>query len=165
MIEWQCAMRWFTAKSIVKYRLGRLQSTATVMHTLCWLLSLWRHRMETFSALLALCAGNSPVTDEFPSQRPVTWSFIVFFDLRLNKRLSEQSWGWWFDTPSRSQWRHCNERPWRQRVVIVITLYSLVPPQIGYDNRYCHQAVAFGLVWPKVESFLHSPKEQNVYNT
>ena len=44
--------------------------------------------METFSALLALCAGNSPVTGEFPSQRPVMRSFDVFFDLRLNKRLS-----------------------------------------------------------------------------
>ena len=47
--------------------------------------------METFSVLLALCAGNSPVTDEFPSQRPVTWSFDVFFDLHLNKGLSKQS--------------------------------------------------------------------------
>ena len=28
--------------------------------------SWWRHHMETFSALLALCAGNSPVTREFP---------------------------------------------------------------------------------------------------
>ena len=37
--------------------------------------------METFSTLLALCEGNSPVTGEFPSQRPVTWSFDVFFDL------------------------------------------------------------------------------------
>ena len=35
----------------------------------------WRHQMETFSALLALCAGNSPVTGEFPSQRPAMWSF------------------------------------------------------------------------------------------
>ena len=41
--------------------------------------------METSSALLALCAGNSKVTGEFPSQRPVTWSFGVFFDLRLNE--------------------------------------------------------------------------------
>ena len=47
--------------------------------------------METFSTLLALCAGNSVVTGEFPSQRPVTQSFDVFFDLRLNKRLSKQS--------------------------------------------------------------------------
>ena len=37
----------------------------------------WRHQMETFSALLVLCAGNSPVTGEFPAQRPVTRSFDV----------------------------------------------------------------------------------------
>ena len=65
--------------------------------------------METFSALLAICAGNSPATGEFPAQRPVTRSFDVFFDLRLNKRLSKQWWGWWFETSSRSLWRHCNE--------------------------------------------------------
>ena len=56
----------------------------------------WRNKMETFSALLALCAGNSPVTGEFPSQRPVTRSFDAFFDMRLNKRLSKQSIRWWF---------------------------------------------------------------------
>ena len=50
--------------------------------------------MVTFSALLAFCVGNSPITGEFPSQRPVTRSFDVFFDLHLNKRLSKQSWDW-----------------------------------------------------------------------
>ena len=44
----------------------------------------WRHQMETFSALLVICAGNSPVTGEFPTQRPVTQKFDVFFDLRMN---------------------------------------------------------------------------------
>ena len=44
----------------------------------------------------------------FPRYRPVTRSFDVFFDLRLNKRLSEQSWGWWFETLSCPLWRHCN---------------------------------------------------------
>ena len=44
-----------------------------------------RHQMETFSALLAICAGNSPVSGEFPTQRPVTQSFDVCFDPRLNK--------------------------------------------------------------------------------
>ena len=43
-----------------------------------------RHHMETFSVLLALCAGNSPITGEFPAQRPMTRRFVVFFDLRLN---------------------------------------------------------------------------------
>ena len=65
--------------------------------------------METCSALLAFCAGNSSVTGEFPSQRLVTPSCDVFFDLRLNKRLSKQSWVWWFETTSLSLWGRCNE--------------------------------------------------------
>ena len=69
----------------------------------------WRHQMETFSALLAICAGNSPVPGDFPTQRPVTRSFEVFFDLRLNKRLSKQSWCWWFETLCSPLWRHRNE--------------------------------------------------------
>ena len=64
--------------------------------------------METFSALLALSAGNSTVTDEFPTQRPVTWSFDTFLDLRLNEQLSKQSLGWEFETPSRLLSRQCN---------------------------------------------------------
>ena len=59
-------------------------------------ISWWRHQMETFS----LCAGNSPVTCEFPPERPVTQSFDNLSDLCLNKRLSKYSWGWWFETPS-----------------------------------------------------------------
>ena len=69
----------------------------------------WRHQMETFSALLAICAGNSPVPGEFPAQKPVTRSFDVFFDLRLNKRLSKHSWVWWFETLSHPLWRHRND--------------------------------------------------------
>ena len=43
-----------------------------------------------------------------PTQKPVTLSFDVFFDLHLNERLSTQSWGWWFETPARPLWRHSN---------------------------------------------------------
>ena len=76
----------------------------SLLHTLIpW----WRHEMETYSALLW---GKPPVTGEFPSQRLVTRSLDVFFDLRLNKRLSKQSGCRWFDTPSRSLWRRCNVR-------------------------------------------------------
>ena len=64
--------------------------------------------METFSALLTLCTGNSPFTGELPAQRPVRRSFGVFFDLRLNKWLCKQSWGWWSETPSCPLWRHYN---------------------------------------------------------
>ena len=60
------------------------------------------------SALLALCAGNSPMTGEFPPQRSVTRSFGVFFDHRLHKRLNKQSRRLWFETQSSSLWRHCN---------------------------------------------------------
>ena len=68
----------------------------------------WRHQMETFSALLAICAGNSPVSGELPAQRPVTRSFDVFFDLRSNKRLSKQWRGCWFETQLCPLWRHRN---------------------------------------------------------
>ena len=70
--------------------------------------SWWRHQMETFSVLRAICAGNSPVTGEFPAQSPLTRSFYILFDLRLNKRLSKQSSGLWFETPWRSLWYQCN---------------------------------------------------------
>ena len=43
-----------------------------------------------------------------PLQRPVTRSFDVIFDLRLNKRFSLQSWGWWFEALPRPIWRQCN---------------------------------------------------------
>ena len=77
----------------------------------------WRHQVETFSALLAFCAGNSPVTGEFPTQWPVTRSFDLVFDLRLNKQFSKQSWSWWFETPSHSLCRQCDaiEFQWGSR--------------------------------------------------
>ena len=70
-------------------------------------LSWWRHQMETFSALQAFCVGNSLVTGEFPAQRPVTRSFDVFFDLRLNKRLIKQSRRRWFEISPCQLWCHC----------------------------------------------------------
>ena len=45
--------------------------------------------METFSALLTICVGNSPVTGEFPAQRPGTRSFDVFFGLHMNEHWGE----------------------------------------------------------------------------
>ena len=80
----------------------------TISHNMKNIKPWWRHQMEAFSALLVLCAGNSPVTSEFPSQRPVTHSFGAFFDLRLNKRLSKPSRGRWYETSLCSLWRYCN---------------------------------------------------------
>ena len=83
--------------------------------------------------------GNSSVTGEFPSHRPVTRSFDVFFDLHPNERLSKQSWGWWFETPSRSLimtslWWCCYNVMWCDLMIWYIilhavTLYELIPVQ------------------------------------
>ena len=89
-----------------------------------WLVAWWRHQMENFTALLAICAGNSPVTGEFAAQRSVAQSFDVFFNLRLNKRLTKQSWGWWFETLSRPLWRPRN-----------------VTPRTEYDDKYMNEMV------------------------
>ena len=101
------------------------------------ILTWWRHQMETFSALLAICAGNSPVTGEFPAQRPVTRSFDAFFDLRLNKRFSKQSWGWWFETPLRPLWRHSNELTDLRSIVSRNDMYTHVfRPSLPKDQEH-----------------------------
>ena len=74
--------------------------------TLSYLMT--HHQMETFSALLALFAGNSPITGDVPPQRPVTRGFDVFLDLRMKKRLVKHSRRRWFETSSHSLWCHCN---------------------------------------------------------
>ena len=71
---------------------------------------------------------------EFPAKRPVTWSFDVFFDLSLNKRLSKQSWDWSFETPPRPSWRHCNE-----------TWTKFDRENILEQVDYCHDYVCFNL--------------------
>ena len=70
--RWWLLMPWIVGSQGVIYYVGWAGP---------YLSSWWRHQMETFSVLLALCAGNSPVTGEFLVQRPVTRSFDVFFDL------------------------------------------------------------------------------------
>ena len=65
-----------------------------------------------------LC-GEFTGPGEFPTQRPVTRSFDVLFDLRLNKRLSKQPWGWWFETSSWSLWRQRNEKGWNYKLWIL----------------------------------------------
>ena len=104
----------------------------------------WRHQMETFSTLLALCVGNSPVTGEFPSQRPVTRSFRVFFVLSLNKCL----WGWWFEMPSCSLWHHCNEefeKGWHWMTLFSCPIYDGL---FSISNHIICQGT-FGSFWYK----------------
>ena len=104
--------------------------------------------METFSKLLSLCAGNSPVTGELLSQRSVTQSFDVFY-LHLHKRWNKQSWGWWFETPSRSLWRQCNDH------MMIPTGTSMHlkrhrPMSIGIpiiNLKWCEDRLRFIIIW------------------
>ena len=71
----------------------------------------WRHQMETFSALLALCVGNSSVTVNSPHRGQ--WREALMFSLTCalnNERLNKQSWGWWFESTLHSLWRHCHAK-------------------------------------------------------
>ena len=63
-----------------------------------------------------LCEGNPPVTGGFPAQWPVTRSFDVFFDLRLNKRFRKQPV---FKTSSRSLWRHCGDQQYLNDISLI----------------------------------------------
>ena len=97
-IEMGMAMQYRQLNSVPTFMI-RCQTT-----NIAW----WHHRMKTLSTLLALFERNPPVTGGFPSQRPVTRSFDVFFDLRLSNWFSGQSIRRWFETPSRSLWCFCN---------------------------------------------------------
>ena len=119
--------------------------------------------METFSALLTFCAGNSPVPGEFPAQRPVTRSFDVFFELHVNKQLSKQSPGWWFETPSGSLWRQCN-------VLCYALLWSCTDLLICIWRCCLHNGVHFvsaAMCWIKSVLFnaLHDNKDFKQHQT
>ena len=94
----------------------------------------WRHQMETYSTLLALCAGNSPITGKFRSQRPVTQGIDIFFDLRLNKRLSKQS---------RRRWLRHHRAHYDVTVMETSTLVQIM--------AWCHQATSRypSQYWPR----------------
>ena len=64
------------------------------------------------------------------------WSFDVFFDLCLNKQLSIQSWGWWFETPSHWLWRHCNDYKWFGNLVSVGTVNET--ETVAIWRHFCH---------------------------
>ena len=114
-----------------------------------FMVSWWRHQMETFSALLAICAGNSPVPGEFLAQRPVTRSFDVYFDLRPNKRLSKQWWGWWFETQSWPLWRHSNGCKYQTSPVIwpIDACTSLTSLLIEHTDMLHVMKQSFTYIW------------------
>ena len=78
---------------------------------------------DKISPMMTSSNGNifhvtGPLCGEFTGHRWIPHTkasdaeFDVFYDMRLNKWLSKQAWGWWFETPSRSLWRHCNALDW-----------------------------------------------------
>ena len=80
---------------------------SSINHLWCWHPMMTSSNGNIFRVTGPVC-GEFTSPGEFPTQRPVTRSFDVFLDLRLNKRLSKQPWGWWFETHSWSLWRQCN---------------------------------------------------------
>ena len=79
-----------------------------------------------FRVIGPLC-GEFTGPGEFPAQRPVTRSFHVLFDLRLNKRLSKQPWGWWFETPSWSLWLQCNiQENFKKSIIAYIIIIIII---------------------------------------
>ena len=102
----------------------------------------------------------SSVTGEFPAQRPVTRSFDVFVDLHLNKRLSKQSWDWWFETPVRPLRRHCNGcKPLASSQAMLTTL-------VFWKCNEANLANLKGFRWKKTKSFpiLRCPSGEKVIN-
>ena len=111
------------------------RSNLYIQHQLvAWVLKTKYDNLMWFWIMMTLSNGNSfrvtgPLCGEFigpgefPAQRPVTRSFDVFFDQRPNKQLSKQPWGWWFEAPSWSLWRQCNDNWINEWSPIWIVLY------------------------------------------
>ena len=118
---------------------------------LVWNKPWWRNQMETFSALTAICAGNFPVPGEFPAQRAVTRNDYVFFDLRLNNRLSKQSWAWWSLRCYRTHYdvnvmpNLCSLRMW-YKYYHSIPLYWC-KPIVAYKLMTSYDAIVLGQHW------------------
>ena len=135
LIFWKrwCLTSWAERKTKCPWKISNCQCVYVCLSITS--LSVWHDdviKLGTFSALLTICVGNSPVIGEFTAQRPVTQSFDVFIELRLNKRLSKRSWGWWFETLSRPLWRHCydNSRQKMQNSLVKI------PIVLGVDSPW-----------------------------
>ena len=111
-------------------------------------------------------AGNSPVNGEFPSQRPVMRSFNFFFDLCLNKRLSKQSRRRWFETPSRSLWRHCNGVEGTCSSILKFQGHSFIC--CGYFVTSCSGeqnmiSVQLSVLWQRLDWMVSQKKYWNIW--
>ena len=94
--------------------------------------------MEVFPAFRVLCEGNSSLTDGFSSQRPVTRSYDVYFELRQNERLCKKSRHRWFETLLCSSWCHCNVN-WLTWKAVSICCDPLKWRHNEHDGVFNHQ--------------------------
>ena len=145
---------WFTIQSVP---LQRDQYNTILYMELQWLgekIDQKLHSQQTHHSMMTSSNGNTfRVTGhlcgeftgpgEFPAQRPVTRSFDVFFDPRLNKRLSKQPWGWWFETPLWSLWdtldlSHpwCRIIFWYRTAFYLDTGFDILIPKKNGDRRH-----------------------------
>ena len=131
-----------------------------IQHWIVITLSVARHdgiiKWSHFRVTGHLC-GEFTVTDEFPTQRPVTRSF----DLHLNKRLSKQSWGWWFETLSRPLWRHCNDfvrsrRPFRMASPDPLESLKIIDGSPSLLRWWCCHGGGFPLQYVRACFMTHS---------
>ena len=119
--------------------------------------------METLSALLALCAGNSPVTGEFSTQRPVTRFFDVFFDLRLNNA--------WVTTPKAGYLRRHRAH---SDVIVMFQahLFIIQHAHLNNDGWNAEMVTSFSGIEPvflfsfyqKLSSWIHGPILNGIQN-
>ena len=142
---------WVSARKTLELRLSRTKpsiSSWCCMVTSC--VQVPSAALDYGQLMMTLSNGNifrvtGPLCGEFngpgefPTQRPVTLSFDVFFDLRLNKRLSKQPWGWWFETPSWSLWRQCNVIPKTTH-----TQYNSYPTQLVLEYELSWLLIVLG---------------------
>ena len=135
---------------------------------------LWQFIMMTSSngnifRVTGLLCGEFPGPGEFPAQWPVTRSFEVFFDLRPDKRLSKQSWGWWSETPSSSLWRHRNvvQKTTQKHVVKWLNCTSILLRRGPSSNRnmshFCTTYITYLDIWSYISGRCVFPSAQESY--
>ena len=126
-----------------------------ILKCLYHILKSWRrNQMEIFSASLVLCEGSSPVTGEFPPQRPVTRSFDVFFDLRLhNGWASHRDAGYL----RRHRIHHCNDLsrsqpPMTQTCFTDIPFHQMYKKMGRFSIRYLSIWKTFIILHPQIKA-------------
>ena len=135
--------------------------------------SLWRVKIDFImmtSSNGSIFRLTGPLCGEFTGHRwiPLTkagdMELRCFFDLRLNKWLSKQSWGWWSETPPRSLWRHCNHAAIYLCSICNITVFDLIDSgniffssrdhfvYVPSNERWCYIVICSLIGWTHAQN-------------